>query len=87
VKGGFQSETRAVMQSMTALIAPRESQESNKDLTEYKNETAPIQQNNKLQNCNITNITLCRSEILLQQKKLRVKPLWQLSRGFPATDR
>jgi hypothetical protein len=73
VKGGFQSETRADMQSMTSLIAPRESQESNKDLTEYKNETALIQQHNKLQNCDITNITLCRSEILLQQKKLRVK--------------
>ncbi|MGQ8815920.1 hypothetical protein [Serratia sp. NA_13] len=73
MKEGFQSETRAVMQSMIALIASRQSQESNKDLTEDKNETAPVQQNNKLINYNLTDITLCRREILFQQKKLRVK--------------
>jgi hypothetical protein len=73
VKGGFESETQADVQSMTALIAPSKSQESNKDLTEYKNETTPIPQSNKLQNSNFTDITLCRSEILFQQKKLRVK--------------
>jgi hypothetical protein len=57
---------------MKALIAPGKREESNKDLTEYKNETAPIHQNNNLQNGNFTNITLCRSGILFQQKKLRV---------------
>jgi len=87
VKGGFESETQADAQSMTALIAPSKSQESNKDLTEYKNETAPSMQNIKLQKPHLSKITFRRHKNLLQQKKLAVNSSWQHNGKILEADR
>ncbi|MBO1504373.1 hypothetical protein JKX24_21290 [Serratia proteamaculans] len=60
------------MMSMIALLSTRKATVRNKDLTEYKNETAPSMQNIKLQKPHLSKITFRRHKNLLQQKKLAV---------------